>query len=69
MWTVPFIRNDQPVFQALMITFQMVMLQKLANAGPQRIFTEENHLLQAAFLNRPYKTFGIGIQIRGSRDP
>ena len=40
------------------------MVYELANAGPQGIFTEENHLLQAAFLNGPYKTLGIGIQIR-----
>ncbi len=53
-------QNDQPVFQALTIALQVIMVHKLANAGPQRIFTEENHLLQAAFLNVPYKSFAIG---------
>ena len=37
------------------------MVQKLVNAVPQRIFTEENHLLQTAFLDGPYKTFRVGI--------
>jgi len=36
----------------------VIMVHKLANAGPQRIFTEENHLLQAAFLNVPYIAAG-----------
>jgi hypothetical protein len=35
-----FHRNDQPVFQALMIALLVIMVQKLVNAVPQCIFTE-----------------------------
>ena len=44
-----------------MIALLVIMVQELANAIPQRIFSEENHLIQAAFLNSPYEPFGVGI--------
>jgi hypothetical protein len=50
-----------------MVALQVIMIQKLANAGPQRIFTEQNHLLQAAFFDGPYKTLRVAIQIWRSR--
>jgi len=39
---------------------------ELANAVPQRIFSEENHLIEAAFLHSSYDV-RLGVQIRGSR--
>src|SRR5215471_6357669 len=50
-----------------MIALLVIMIQELANAIPQRIFSEENHLIQATFLNSPYETLGVGVQIRGTR--
>jgi hypothetical protein len=51
--------NDQSVVEPLMVPFSMIMVQELANAVPQRIFSEENHLIQAtAFLNRLTKHSG-----------
>ena len=43
------------------------MVLELANAVPQRIFSEENHLFQRLFRDASYKTLGVGGQIWGSR--
>ena len=40
-----------------MIALLVIMVQELANAVPQRIFSEEDHLIQAAFLNSPHAHF------------
>jgi hypothetical protein len=50
-----------------MIAFLVIIVQELANAVPQRIFPEKNHLIRADFLNSPYEVFGLGVQIRGPR--
>src|SRR6516162_9575024 len=50
-----------------MIALHMIMIQELANAVPQRIFSEKNQLIQTAFLNSLYETFGVRIQIWGPR--
>jgi hypothetical protein len=50
-----------------MISLQVIMGQKFADAVPQRIFTEEDHLLQTTFLDAPHKTFRVRVQIWGSR--
>ena len=50
-----------------MIPLVVIMVQELANAVPQRIFSEESHLIQAAFLNSPYKSLGIRVQIGRAR--
>ena len=42
------------------------MLHEITDSAPQRIFTKEDHLLQTVFLDSPYKTFRVGIQIRAS---
>ena len=39
--------DDQPVAQALMITFEVIMLNELANRSTERSFTDENQPVQA----------------------
>ena len=40
-------RHDQPIAQPLMVTFAMIVLDKLADGSPERVFTDENHPVQA----------------------
>src|SRR5437016_2974779 len=59
-------RNDQPVTEALMISFIMIMLHEIADTAPQRVFTKEDHLLMTLFLDRSYESFRVGIRIWAS---
>ena len=59
---VCFHRNDQPVFEALMIAFLVIMVQEFANTVSQRIFPEENHLFQTLFFDASYKALGVGVR-------
>jgi len=44
-----------------MIALQVIMIQKLVNAVPQRILTKEDHSLKTLFLDRSYESFRVGI--------
>jgi len=59
--------NNETVVEPLMVTLQMIMRHKLANRIPQRVFTKEDHLLQAILPNRSDEPFRICIQIRRLR--
>lgn len=47
-----------------MIAFLVKMVQEFANAVPQRIFSEENHLFQTLLLDASYKTLRVGVRKR-----
>src|SRR5580704_12226542 len=57
-------RRDQPVAKPLVVPFKMIMRDEFMNRLAQRAFPEQDHSVQAGFLNRPYKTFRVGVQIR-----
>ena len=40
-------RHDQPIAQPLMVPFAMIVLDKLADGSSERVFTDENHPVQA----------------------
>src|SRR5919198_6430744 len=43
------------------------MFQKMSDAVSQRIFAKENHLFQTVFFNAANETFGVRVQVWGSR--
>jgi hypothetical protein len=55
---------DQSVVQALVISFRVVMRKVLDDGPAQRSLSEEDHLAQALFLDRPdeslYPSIGLG---------
>src|SRR5882672_2977831 len=57
-------RHDQLIAQALMVAFAMIVLDELADGSPERPFTDENHLIQAGFLDRPYEALRVCVEIR-----
>jgi len=59
-------RHDQLIAQALMVAFAMVVLDELADGSPERPFTDENHPIQAGFLDRPYEALRVRVEIRGT---
>ena len=59
-------RHDQLIAQALMVALVMIMLDELADGSPERLFTDENHPVQAGFLDRPYEALRVRIEIRGT---
>src|SRR5262245_17565495 len=59
--------NKETIVESLMVPLPMIMRHKLANRISQRVFTKEDHLLQAILLNRSDEPFRISIQIRRLR--
>ena len=55
--------DDQLIAQPLVISLRMIVSKKLVNSSPQGIFAEEDHSLQAFFLDRPDESFGEGVQV------
>ena len=53
--------TDQCIVQTLVVAFAMVMRNELGCRFPHRPLAEQNHPLQARFLDRPYKPFGVGV--------
>src|SRR5438132_11960674 len=53
--------NDEAIVESLMIPFHVVMGNEFSNGFSQRIFTKEDHLLQAAFIDRANEAFAIRI--------
>jgi len=60
-------RNDDPIAQSLMVSFEMVMCNEFSNRVSQRIFTKENHLLQTTFFDRADESLRVCVQIRRTR--
>ena len=58
--------HDQLIAQALMIAFAMIVLDELGDGSPERRFTEENHPVQAGFLDRPNEALRVCVEIRGT---
>ena len=58
------VRFDQRVFQPLMISLSMIMTTEFDDGPPQRLFTEEDHPIQALALDRQNKPFDVSVQIR-----
>src|SRR5712691_8785803 len=56
-------RHDQLIAQALMVAFAMIVLDELADGSPERPFTDENHPVQAGFLDRPYEALRVRIGV------
>ena len=52
---------DQPIGQALMIPFAMVVSHELLDGTTQTGLAEENHPLQALRLDRSHESLGDGI--------
>ena len=50
MTSMAFIRHDQPVAETLVVSLAMIMRNELVNPFAQRALTEEDHALQAGFL-------------------
>src|SRR5215831_7849628 len=46
-----------------MVTFQVIVRNKLTNGIPQGVFTKEDHPLQTTLLDAPHKPLRIGIQV------
>ena len=65
----PFVRgnarhsSDQTVFEALMVTFRVVMEHVFRYRAAQRCLPDKNHPIQAFFFDRAYEALGICIQI------
>lgn len=58
---------NQPVLQALMIPFGMVVVNVLVDGMPKHLCTEEDHPVETFFFNRSDKAFRKGIQVGTSR--
>src|SRR5207249_4738699 len=63
----PFDWSDKPIFQALMISFSVIMRKEFSYPVPQGLLTKEDHLLHAVFLDGANEPFRVCVQIWGSR--
>ena len=45
-------RRDQPIAQALMVAFVMIVLGEFRDGSPERPFTDENQPVKAGFVNQ-----------------
>src|ERR1700720_3955451 len=55
--------TDQCIGQTLVVALAMVMRHEFSTRFPHRALAEQDHPLQAGFLDRPYKPFRVGVQI------
>jgi hypothetical protein len=49
------------------IALGVVVGNEVLNGCPQRLLSKQDHLLQTGFLDGPYESLGVRIQIRRSR--
>ena len=63
------LRIDQPIAQALVVPLVVIVLQKLVDRVPQRSPPEENHAIQAGFLDRGHKPLGVRVGLRRQMHP
>jgi hypothetical protein len=59
--------TDQCIGQTLVVALAMVMRHEFSTRFPHRALAEQDHPLQAGFLDRPYKPFRLGVQIGTAR--
>jgi hypothetical protein len=60
---------DYPVGQALVVALSMVMQNELSNPCAQRALTEQDHPLQAGFLDAAYESLGRRVGVRSQLHP
>ncbi len=53
--------NDEPISEPLMVPLGVIMCDEIVGRIPQRIFTKEDHSLQAAFLDSANEPFGVCV--------
>ena len=58
------IRHDEHVADALMVSLTVIMRDEFPDGDPQRLFTEQNHPIQTAFLNTSNEPLRVAIQVR-----
>ena len=67
--SVAFIRNDQSVAKTLVVSLAVIMRHEFVNRLPQRVFSEEDHPVQAGLLDGSDKPFRVGIGVRNQLHP
>lgn len=55
--------HNHPIAQPFVIALAMIMFYKLMEGPSQGAISEQNHHLQARFLNGPHEAFSMSIQI------
>ena len=55
---------DEFIPQPLMISFAMIMGEKLRNGSPKMALTKRNEAVEAFLSNRTHKSLGVGVRIR-----
>ena len=60
-------RSNDGVAQRLVVPFGVIMDRELVNSTTQRRFTQNNHAVQALFLDAANKPLGEGVQIGRAR--
>lgn len=60
-------RVDELVLKPLMVALGVVVSQILADGVPQGTFAEEDHPVQALFLDRAHEPLQMGVQVRRAR--
>jgi len=66
LWPDALSSLDQSVVQALVVSFVVVMLDELVDCSAQRRFSEEDHAVQAGFLDRSYESLRESVQVWGT---
>ena len=55
------VRTDQCIVQTLVVALAMIMRDEFGSRFPHPGLAEQDHPLQAGFLDGPYKPFGVGV--------
>ena len=57
------IRDDEQIANALMISLTVIMCDEFPNRCAKRVFSEQNHALQAGLLNTADEALGVAVQV------
>ena len=69
MTRLAFIWHDQPVAETLVVSLAVIVRREFVDRLPQRAFTEEDHPVQAGFLDGSNKALRLGIGVRSQLHP
>jgi hypothetical protein len=58
------LRENEHITDALMISLAVIMSNELSNRDPQCILSKQNHALETGFLNAADEALGVAIQVR-----
>ena len=61
--------RDELIAQTLMVSLGMIVRDVLIQRVAERLFADEDHLVEAFFLDRADETFAAGVQVRAKRLP